>query len=317
MGFPLFDLPGAAVELILGSLDEREDRRTLRLVCKRSCDSVDRSVVAVKAYATALSPAQLATLAGAPWSLLRLEVSSAQLDAPATAVLATANWAGLLQSLYLSRNKLCGQAEVAALAAAGTSHWPALRQLNLSFNSMDAGGAAALAAALRFLCLDDNCLSDEGAAAALAAGHWPVLEELALARNGLGGAAAAALATARLPALQELCLMRNNLGAEGAAALAAADWPALQTLDLVANGLGPHGAAALAESRAMWPALEELYVCRNDMGASGAAALAAAALDETRFPHLHLLYMRSNGMVYDDLAALQAGKQPKKLSIRI
>ena len=41
MAFPLFDLPAEAVDLVLGSVDDLEDKRALRLVCKRSRASVD------------------------------------------------------------------------------------------------------------------------------------------------------------------------------------------------------------------------------------------------------------------------------------
>ena len=45
--FPLFGLPEEAVELVLGFVHDREDKRALRLVCKRGRASVDSRVVAV------------------------------------------------------------------------------------------------------------------------------------------------------------------------------------------------------------------------------------------------------------------------------
>ena len=45
--FPLFDLPDEAVELVLGLVDHRVDKRALHLVCKRTRASVDSRVVAV------------------------------------------------------------------------------------------------------------------------------------------------------------------------------------------------------------------------------------------------------------------------------
>ena len=56
MAFPLFALPPEAVELVLGSVGDPEDKRALRLVCKRSCASVDSRVVAVGGVARVLEP---------------------------------------------------------------------------------------------------------------------------------------------------------------------------------------------------------------------------------------------------------------------
>ena len=47
MVFPLFDLPAEVVELVLGCVDGPEEKRALRLVCKRSCTSVDSRVVSI------------------------------------------------------------------------------------------------------------------------------------------------------------------------------------------------------------------------------------------------------------------------------
>ena len=73
MAFPLFDLPAEAVELVLGSVDGREDKRALRLVCKRSRAAVDSRVVAVR-YQFYLGTVgeQLPALVRAPWKLQRL-----------------------------------------------------------------------------------------------------------------------------------------------------------------------------------------------------------------------------------------------------
>lgn len=46
--FPLFALPDEAVELVLGFVSDREDKRALRLTCKRSRAFVDGRVVAVE-----------------------------------------------------------------------------------------------------------------------------------------------------------------------------------------------------------------------------------------------------------------------------
>ena len=91
MAFPLFDLPPEAVELVLGAVGEPEDKRALRLVCKRSRGIVDRGVVAVTGWRGSKGdpPAQLPTLTA--WNtLLRLELTFCGLDAPAAAALAAA-----------------------------------------------------------------------------------------------------------------------------------------------------------------------------------------------------------------------------------
>ena len=92
MAFPLFDLPDEAVELVHASVGDLEERRALRLVCRRSRACVDRRVVAVKrlyeANVEELDESELATLVQAPWQLLRLEVEGALLPVGGAATLA-------------------------------------------------------------------------------------------------------------------------------------------------------------------------------------------------------------------------------------
>ena len=198
--FPLFDLPAEAVELVLGCVESMEDKRALRLVCKRTRASVDSRVVAVKdgIHGEPLSKLQLNALVQAPWQLRLLDLSHRKLGDAGAAALAAARWPAL-QRRWLDNNSL-GPAGAASLAAA---HLPALQVLGLQENSLGNAGAASLAAA-----------------------RWPALQSLRLGYNSLGPAGAASLAAARLPALRVLSLQRNSLRDAGAASLAAAVWPA-------------------------------------------------------------------------------------------
>ena len=198
-----------------GSVDGLEDKRALRLVCKRSCDFVDSRVVAVRDsdddISRGLSEQYVSALVRAPWQLHTLDLSyTGDADDDDAVTLAAACWPAL-QKLHLRLTWL-GSAGAAALAAA---HWPALRELNLDQSILGA----------------DVGVGDAGAAS-LAAAHWPALELLRLSRNSLGNSGAASLAAAHWPALKELALGSNELGDAGAASLAAARWPALQYLSL-------------------------------------------------------------------------------------
>ena len=257
--FPLFDLPPQAVELVLASVDDLEDKRALRLVCKRSRASVDSRVVAVK------DSRQYPIYIWRPYTYMEAPVGERQLSA-----LVRAPWQ--LQRLELSR-RLLGDTGAASLAAA---HWPALRVLELGRNSLGAAGAAALAVAhwpaLQELWLGGNRLGAAGVAS-LAAAHYPALLKLDLSHNRLGDAGAAALAAARWTAVQELCLSGNNLGPMGAASLAAARWPALQELHLEMNHIGDAGAVALAAAH--WPALQRMRLWETGISIEGYTALQA------------------------------------------
>ena len=166
--FPLFDLPDEAVELVLSLVGDPEDKRALRLVCKRSRASVDSRVVAVLYWA--LKPGaedepededDLGALVRAPWLLQDLKFICSSLFDAGAASLAAAHWPGL-QELWLESKNL-GAAGAAALAAAT---WPALKKLVLSDSSLGNAGAASLAAAhwpaLQVLLLDSNSLGDAG-----------------------------------------------------------------------------------------------------------------------------------------------------------
>ena len=130
------------MELVLGLVCDLEDKRALRLACKRSRASVDSRVVAVKSSVFLPAGEQLlSALFRAPWKLQRLELVKEGLSSAGTAALAAAHWPALIE-LYLSDNNL-GTAGVASLAAA---HWPDLQQLVLGENDLDPAGAASLAA---------------------------------------------------------------------------------------------------------------------------------------------------------------------------
>ena len=139
--FPLFDLPPEAVELVLLAVRGREERRALRLVCKRSRDIVDSGIVAVmRAEADEEEEAgvelhEILALAGAPWKLQRLEVASCDVSAAHAVALAGARWAGL-RELDLSNNRLHRGEAAAALAEAD---WPQLAKLNLRASFDDDG----------------------------------------------------------------------------------------------------------------------------------------------------------------------------------
>ena len=133
MASPLFDLPDEAVELVHASVGDLEDRRALRLVCRRSRACVDRRVVAVTRLNGSddeeLDESQLAALVQAPWRLLRLVLDRAFLPPGGAATLVAADWP--LQELTLY-NSLPTPAEGTALLAAAAARWPNLRKLTLT-----------------------------------------------------------------------------------------------------------------------------------------------------------------------------------------
>ena len=214
--FPLFDLPPEAVELVHGFVDGPEDKRALRLVCKRSRALLDRHVVAVDYF---YSPqywsrdsirSELPTLVKAPWQLLRLDLHSCGLKDPGAASLAAAHWPHL-QELGLAGNYI-GPAGAASLAAA---RWPALQMLSLNDNDVGNWGAASLAAA-----------------------RWPALQELGLQLNLLDDAGAAALAAAHWPALRKMWLFANHISRKGFSVLQTR-WPTARIFNLPALTILP------------------------------------------------------------------------------
>ena len=165
MVFPLFDLPGVAVDQVLDSVSDLEDKRALRLVCKRTRARVDSRVVAIKYQYPRNGEQSFSALFGAPWRLQTLNLLGKTLGFPT------------LRELDLSRNSI-SDLGVASLAS---TRWPALQKLSLYGNYVGAAGAASLAAA-----------------------HLPALEDLNLSWNSVCDAGAAILATADWPHLQDL-----------------------------------------------------------------------------------------------------------------
>ena len=200
MAFPLFDLPDEAVELVLGSVRDLEDKRALRLVCKRSRASVDSRVVLVSTQIEAGGDQPLDALVRAPWNLRHLDLSGRDLGDAGAATLAAARWPALRELALMEAN--LGDAGAASLAAA---HWPALKALVLSDNSLGDAGVASLAAA-----------------------HWPALQLLCLSHNSFGDAGAASLAAASWPAVTMMMLGGTNMSSAGTASLQAR-WPAAGT----------------------------------------------------------------------------------------
>ncbi|KAL1520689.1 hypothetical protein AB1Y20_022258 [Prymnesium parvum] len=148
--------------------------------------------------------------------------------------------------------------------------------------------AAAGAAALRVLALDDCRLRAEGAArvAPLLGGAAPRLAELSLQGNGVGNGGVAALARAleASRSLEVLRLGRNRIGDARLAALggAVAAHPRLRLLDLSDNELRREGGRALAEATARAAALRELRLARNRLPVDAVWRLVAAAADAAR-----------------------------------
>ena len=298
--FPLFDLPEEAVELVHGSVGDLEDRRALRLVCKRSRALVDRRVVAATRRRTRAAPLDhslLLTLTGAPWRLQKLDLAGCGIDAAGAAALAAATWPALLQ-LRLSDHCL-GTAGVAALAAA---NWPALQILDLSRSDRIGPGAlpdpasvTALAAwpDLRELRLRNSLIFQEEEeyflAAALAACHWPQLRLLDVRGRGLSAPGMAALAGAGWTHLEELALSlcRGADPRPAMAALAAGSWPCLWRLCIDEGNFSGGGVAALAAGS--W-SLRELAITHCSVGAVDAAGLAASRwpLQTLRLEHVNL-----------------------------
>ena len=318
MVFPLFDLPPEAVELVLGFVEDLEDKRALRLAGKRSRAVVDAAVVAVKREGgddEALDQTHLSALVGAPWRLLKLELRRLRISAAGAAALAAADWRSL-QGVHLHGASL-GDEGAAALAAAAwpdlqlldlsdnnialaEAHWPGLRELVLPYNF--GVGAVALSAArwTRIQRLDlTECNVGASGAAALAAADWPSLRSLSLGAWLLGNEGAIALAGAEWPRLEHLSLFGhpesnaddgdNRIGPEGVVALAAANWPCLQTLSLSLTYLRDGDAAALATAH--WPDLRTLRLAYNRLGPMG-----AVALTEGKWPSLVTLDLEWNGV---------------------
>ncbi|KAJ8607619.1 hypothetical protein CTAYLR_005759 [Chrysophaeum taylorii] len=165
-------------------------------------------------------------------------------------------------------------------------------ELNLTYDNIDAEGAAAVSAALktnmtlRKLLLGsfgEIKIGDEGATAISSTLETnTTLRELYLASSNIGNAGALAISKMLETnnALRELCLFRNSIECEDAAALSAAlkaikaPPPPLEVLYLGENNVGEDGAKAVSEMLLnSSTTLNKLDLSSNEIGDEGAVAL--------------------------------------------
>jgi uncharacterized protein (TIGR02996 family) len=212
-----------------------------------------------------------------------------RLDARSADVLSDPICAGSLEELYLHSNAL-GDDGIAALARAPFAK---LRNLNLSDNQMEAGGAVALAAAawqgqLESLQMSDNA-PGEGAGALLGVPR-PRLHTLYVRECHLRSDQLRTLLAYPAPALLSLDLARNPLGPEAAEDLTA--WTGatiLEQLHLSTTGQRDHG----AEVFAAWPdlgKLRQLDLRTNEITERGVQAL----IDSPHRSPRTVLYLAGN-----------------------
>ena len=236
----------AAAGLVVGALDEEDDRKALRLAHPQLRDAV-----------------------GEATTTLEVDLRGAAAARPPT----PRRWPRLEELTIRGPDE-------AAIDALGFGTWGALRALRLedSNRGSNALSARALAAALRrmpalrVLALGKLGLS-EAATSKLFSASMPQLRVLALIEMNVKSAAARALAASGW-LLEELDLSRNpDLGAGGVAALVVAPTFAIRRLSLVLCCLD--AASVLAVANAAWP-LEELDLSSNDFQTAAAAPALAA-----------------------------------------
>ena len=215
-----------------------------------------------------------------------------------------------IQTLNLSWNKI--DAAGAAALAEGLKSWNNLKVLHLSENKIGAEGAAALAKALKScnnlqtLYLYGNNIGADGTVAlAEALKFCNNLKTLYLYENNIGvdGAVALAMALKSCNNIQALDLRRNKIGVDGEVALAEGlkSCNDLETLNLSHNSIGTDGAVALAEALKSCSRLQQLDLRRNKIVTYGAVALAEALKSCS---NLQVLDLRSNNIGADGVAAL-------------
>lgn len=209
--------------------------------------------------------------------LTALDVSGNELTAEGVTALATATFAPSLTSLNLTTCNLRGEA-FGALAA---GVFPALKSLDIGYNSAGPG-VAAVAGAAFFRGLESFRANYNQAgnalASAIAACGFTALRELALGSNELSDDAIVTLARSKaVTKLVTLDLSDNSFGLDGVRALAAADLPLLESLDLSRVPIGRSGAQVLTESP-HFKKLTRLVVSEEQVGLIGRQLL------EKRFP---------------------------------
>ena len=248
----------------------------------------------------------VAALAASPHlgSLRRLDLSHNRVSSSGAAALADGQGLRGVEVLSLASNGLEARA-VEALVSAPFS----LRSLDLSGNTLQAAGAAALAASpaaahLEHLDLRDNDLGSDGVAALATSRRLDSLRSLDISQNGIGSAGAAALAlSANVTRLASLRLAGNRLGLEGVdLLLSSSRLSALEILDLGSNDLGPQAAMMIGASP-FARRLTTLVVRDNQLSDAGLAALIGAPY----LARLRVLDVARNGLSAAGAAMLGSG----------
>jgi len=132
-------------------------------------------------------------------------------------------------------------------------------------------------------CYGKGLTADELALLGTLGSVLPALKELVLSEPAPGPEGgrqlAAGLGAGALPAVTKLCILYTHMGDAGAFALAAAlgkgALPRLKILTLYNTTIGDAGLLALAPALRRRPALERLYINSNPLGDEGLAALVA------------------------------------------
>ena len=217
-----------------------------------------------------------------------------------------------LRSLILSDNAELGDIALLRLSEALRTH-ASLRHLALDSSNMSTFGAQVLAdvlvggAELSSLSLSFNTIGATGAVALAAALPASGLGVLRLSRVEAGASGAVAIASAIGRAnstLRRLSLDQNAIGDEGATALGGAlvANAALASVDLSYNRIGAAGAEALAAGVGANRVLRELRLSSNGVGDAGAIALAAMLRNNSA---LRTLALWDSGVSCDGADAIE------------
>lgn len=197
---------------------------------------------------------------------------------------------------------------------------PALTQLDLSGNYLDAAATACLAkgrwpCGLKHLDVSD-CDLDTAAMAHLVTGDWPALHTLHLSANPrLDSAAMALLSTSNWQSLGRLyirCTALNSTSIRGVRFLTCHQLAGrgLYQLDLRRAGLDATAVAELA--LADLSQLKVLFLGGNDLGAE-----AVAALVSTRMPNLAVLDLSANRLDAAAAEELSKGNWPELKNLNL
>ncbi len=181
-------------------------------------------------------------LAGSSLMLRRLSLNLSAVGDAGLEALASSPMIETLQELSLSACGIEGDG-VRALARATA---PALRVLDLSYNPLGEGAAAALARGanrpLESLSLYSCEVEDDGLVALAESGALSGCRKLDTSYSSVGDDGVLALVRSGAPeTMRRLELMHGCVGPRGARAMASASWPALSRLKLEGNPLGAQG----------------------------------------------------------------------------